>query len=721
MTAHAYPPAERLDLVDDLHGRLVPDPYRWLEDRTDPRTRAWNAAQGELFRQERDGWADREAIGLRLAELARSDTMTLPRPRGARTFFSNRGAGSEHAVLTVLEPDGSTRALVAPMEVDPTGTTTLEAWHPSIEGDLIAYQLAGGGTEETRLRVMDVATGRIVDGPIDRIRKTPVAWLPGGAAYYYVRRLHPDLVPAGERQYHRRVYLHRVGTDPDTDVLIFGDGRDAPDFYMVNVSADGRWLRITATAGTARRTDVWLADLTRTGPERPDLRVVQELVDARTVPFIRPETDPEDRVFLLTDRGAPHGRIAITTPADLIAGSGDWPDLIAAAPPAVLADVAILDGPALERPLAVVLRNRHAVSEITVHDLADGRQVGTVPLPGQGTVTHLVDRFDGGHEVWFDYSDFTTPRTVYRFDALTGHIGPWREQTWPQLPSIETRQVVYHSGDGTPVRMFIISPAGAGPERSRPTILAGYGGFGVCLPPDYSPLILAWVEAGGVYAIANIRGGGEEGEDWHRAGILDRRQNTFDDFAAAADYLVAEGWTTPAQLGIYGGSNGGLLVGAALTQHPEKYAAVVCLAPLLDMVRYERFGLGPSWRKEYGTATDPAHLDWLLSYSPYHRVRPGAAYPAVLFTVFDGDTRVDPLHARKLCAALQHATTGERPVLLRSEGDVGHSLRALSRAVELLADIFMFFADQLGLAEARVRDEVGGSRSSRGTPALASS
>jgi prolyl oligopeptidase len=711
VTGLPYPPAERLDLVEDLHGRPVADPYRWLEDPHGAPTRAWSAAQSALFERVRDGWAGRAAIGSRLTELARSDTMTLPRTRGGRTFFANRGAGQEHAVLSVLEADGGLRTLVSPMDLDPTGSTTLEAWHPSVEGDLLAYQLAGGGTEETLLRVMSVSSGRTVDGPTDRVRQSPVAWLPGGAAFYYVRRLHPSLVPPGERQYHRRVWLHRLGTDASEDVPIFGAGRDKADFYVVNVSADGRWLRITVTAGTARRTDIWLADLSATGPDRPDLRPVQHDVDARTVPYIRPGTAADSRILLLTDRAAPRGRLAVATPADL--PEGDWPDLIAEDPAAVLADVAVLDGAELERPLALVLRNRHAVSEITVHDLAGGGQVGTVPLPGRGTVTHLVDRVDGGHEAWFDYSDFSTPRTVFRFDARTGAVEPWRDQQWPAVPRVETRQIEYTSADGTLVRMFIVSAAGVGgaPARPRPTILGGYGGFGVVLPPDYSPLILAWVEAGGVYAIANIRGGGEEGEDWHRAAVRDRKQHSVEDFAAAADRLVVDGWTTPAQLGIYGGSNGGLLVGAALTQYPEKFAAVVCSAPLLDMVRYERFGLGPSWRQEYGTASDPRQLDWLLSYSPYHRVRP-ADYPAVLFTVFDGDTRVDPLHARKLCAALQHATTSGRPVLLRAEGDVGHSLRALSRAVELLADTLAFFADQLGLpVPAAAREHAGVGRS----------
>jgi prolyl oligopeptidase len=261
---------------------------------------------------------------------------------------------------------------------------------------------------------------------------------------------------------------------------------------------------------------------------------------------------------------------------------------------------------------------------------------------------------------------------------------------------VHARQVEYTSADGTTVRMVVVAPTKE-PDRPRPTILYGYGGFGVPLTPGYSAALLAWVEAGGVYAAANLRGGSEEGEEWHRAGMRDRKQNVFDDFHAAAERLIADGWTTPEQLSISGGSNGGLLVGAAMTQRPELYAAVVCSAPLLDMARYEQFGLGATWSDEYGSAADPEELGWLLSYSPYHHVEDGTAYPAVLLTVFDADSRVDPLHARKMCAALQHATTGHRPILLRRERDVGHGARALSRTITLSVDTLAFAARWTGL------------------------
>lgn len=696
MTSAEYPPAARQELVEALPGYQVADPYRWLEDPTDPDTVAWSAAQRELFERVQAGWRGYDQLSARLNDLVSFDAFTLPRARDERIFYGVRATGGEHLVVCCAEADGTVRELVDPMQLDPTGLTTLEMWNPSLEGDLLAYQVASGGTEAAQLRVLDVATGLMVDGPIGRVRRSPLAWLPGGAAFYYVRRLPPELVAPDERQYHRRVYLHRVGTDPDTDVLIFGDGRDKTDYYGVSLSADGRWLTISATAGTARGTDLWLADLADTGPAHPRLRQVQQGVDAKTVPYIRRGTGPDDQICVFTERDAAYGRMVATTPTGL--ADGAWRDLVPEQLPAVLTDFAVLDGPELARPQLLVVRHRHTVAEMTVHDLATGDQIGTVPLPGQGSVARIVDRLSGGHDAWFSYAEFGTPTAIYRYDALTGEVELWGKPAMPVLPTIVTQQVVFQSGDGTPVRMFIVSTHGA-VDRPRPTLLTGYGGFGVKLAPDYQPLQVAWVEAGGVLAVAHVRGGGEEGEDWHRAGIRGNKHHSFDDFAAAADWLVNNGWTTTPQLGIFGMSNGGLLVGAALTRHPDKWSAVASTAGLLDMVRYQRFGLGPSWRAEFGTAEDPEQLAWLLSYSPYHQVREGTPYPAVLLNVFDGDTRVDPMHARKMCAALQHASTSGRPVLLRAEGGVGHNQRALSRGVGLSTDILAFFAAELGLPE----------------------
>ena len=687
-----YPPARRADLVEDLFGHHVADPYRWLEDAGTAETRQWLAAEEELWAACRADLPGRDAFAARVRELLQVGYVGVPTWRGTSCFYTRRDPGQEHGVLYVAD-DGGERVLVDPVAIDPSGRTTLDHWQPDREGRLLAYQLSSGGNEESLLRVLDVASGEVVDGPIDRCRYSGVAWLPGGKAFYYVRRLPPQDVPDGESQYHRRVYLHVVGTAPESDTLVFGDGRDKTSYYSVSVSIDGRWLVIGASIGTAPRNDLWLADLTTSDPAEPVLVPVIVGLDART--SLRAGRD--GRLYVYTDLDAPRGRICVADPA--VPGPGGWRDLIPEDPSAVLRGYAILDE--LPRPVLVISRTRHAISEVTTHDLATGEPLATLDLPGLGSVGGVAERPEGGHEAWFGYTDYTTPPVVLRYDAAAGSLETWATSpgSVADPPAVTASQVTYHSADGTPVRMVILELAGDATPRSgqKSAILSGYGGFDISMTPGYSANILAWVEAGGVYAVAGLRGGSEEGEEWHRAGMLDRKQNVFDDFHAAASYLVTAGITSPGRLAVWGGSNGGLLVGAAVTQWPELFTAAVCSAPLLDMVRYERFGLGETWNTEYGTASSASELEWLLGYSPYHRVSPGASYPAVLFTVFTNDTRVDPLHAYKMCAALQHATTSERPVLLRAEDQVGHGQRAVSLTAALAGDCLAFVARETGL------------------------
>ncbi|HAM24469.1 MAG TPA: S9 family peptidase [Actinobacteria bacterium] len=683
-----------MDAADALHGHKIRDPYRWLENPADPRTRDWLAQQGELVAAARSRWNTADHWQQRLTELMAAGAISPPVWRGQRSFFMRRTAQQEHAVLLTTDPDGTERVLLDPMAMDPTGLTTLDSWQPSKEGDLLAYQVSEGGTEESVLRVMRVSDGAIVDGPIDRARYSPVAWLPGGQQFYFVRRLDPAGLPADEQQYHRRVYLHTIGEAPANDVEIFGHGLPMTNYYGVSVSRDGKWLQVSASEGTAPRNDLWVADLSKGAPTSPVLTPVQVGVDAQTgIEFGR-----DGRLYIFTDRDAPRGRLCVTDADHLEADH--WRDLIAQDDTAVLDGFAILDGSELAEPVLLASWTQYAVGSVSTHRLTDGERIGEVPLPGVGTVGALIERPEGGHEAWFVYTDFLSPACVQRFDALSGATSTWAHAPGTvEVPSVHAQQEVYTSKDGTKVRLFVIAPQQQ-PDRPRPTILYGYGGFGVPMAPGYSAAILAWVEAGGVYAVACLRGGSEEGEQWHRDGMLGTKQNVFDDFHAAAEHLIDRGWTSAAQLGISGGSNGGLLVGAALTQRPELYRSVVCSAPLLDMVRYEGSGLGATWSTEYGSASVASELEWLLAYSPYHHVHDGVEYPATLFTVFDQDTRVDPMHARKMCAALQHSTTGAidaRPILLRSEGDVGHGARAVSRSVALTVDTLAFSAHELGL------------------------
>ncbi len=709
MTSSAYPTADRQDTVDQLHGTAVADPYRWLEDGSSPPTRGWSQAQARLFGEHRRGWPAVAAFTDRLTALARTGSVGVPVVRGQYTFATRREPGQEHAVLSVQDPVGPARVLVDPMVIDPTGATTLDDWEPSPDGRRIAVQLSAAGTEESEVTVLEVATGALVDGPIDRARYSPVAWLPDGDRFFHVRRLAPDRVPADQAQYHRRVWLHVVGTDPDTDVEIFGAGQDMTTYYGLDVSADGRWLMVSAAQGTAPRNDVWLADLGDAGAQAAEPRFTPVHVGRDGFSSVRVAAD--GRLYALTDLAAPRGRLAVGTPDR--PGAEHWSDLVPEDEEAVLTDWALLDGAGAERAVLAVATTRHTVGELTLRDVESGARVADVALPGIGTVEGLSAARTNANELWFSFTDFVTPPQVLRVDTSSGvgsDTAPEElvvaAQVWalppatPDVSGVTTAVHVVRSGDGTPIRLFVLCPVSGGPDRPRPTVLYGYGGFGISLAPAFTPMALAWVQAGGVWAVACLRGGGEEGEDWHRAGMRATKQNVFDDFAACADHLVEHGWAHRDGLGILGGSNGGLLVGAALTQRPDAVAAVVCSAPLLDMVRYERFGLGATWNDEYGRADRPDEFAWLYGYSPYHHVRDATAYPTVLFTLFDSDTRVDPMHGRKLAAALQAATSAapaQRPILIRAEGQVGHGARSVSRSVALGADELGFLAHQLRL------------------------
>jgi prolyl oligopeptidase len=694
-----YPEAPRLDLVEDLHGHRVADPYRWLEDSDDPRTRTWTAEQDELAAEHLRGLPLREWFAARLERLVHAGAVGVPVWRNGRAFSTRRDPGQEHAVLRVREPDGSLRVLVDPMALDPDGTTTLDAWSPSWEGDRLAYQLSTGGDEESRLYVLDVATGDQLDGPVDRCRYSPVAWLPGGEELFYVRRLPPDQVPAGEEQFHRRVWRHLVGSDPGTDMLVHGEGSDPSTYFGARTSADGRWLVVSASIGTAPRDDVWLADLAASSPgTRPLLKELQVGVDAQTSAWVA----RDGRLWLVSDRDAPRWRLAVAAPEDPTTWQpSGWSDVIPQQDDGVLSDVALVDGPDGDlRVLAV--HSVDATDRLSVWagpaSASRPTRLGEVTGLGIGTVSGLSAPPEGGTRAWVGYTDFSTPPSVLRWDAGSpATLAGWeRAEVAGEVPDVKVVETHATSKDGTLVHLFVLSRSGR-PDRPRPTVLYGYGGFNVSLAPAYSAQALAWVEAGGVWAVANLRGGSEHGEEWHRAGMRERKQNVFDDFAAAGEHLIADGWTTHAQLAVMGGSNGGLLVGATVTQRPDLVAGAVSSAPLLDMVRYERFGLGRTWNDEYGTAEDPVELGWLLGYSPYHGVRENTPYPAVLFTTFESDTRVDPLHARKLAAALQAATRGDAPIVLRRETSVGHGARAVSRTVGLAADQLAFLAAATGL------------------------
>lgn len=692
MSQPIYPITRRDNIVDDLCGFHVADPYRWLEDSDDLRTQEWAAEQDRLFAEYRarcfepGRWI---SLVTRVSSFGVSET---PIVRGPMRFVEERRRGDEQSRLLLIDADGSRRVLIDPVEVDPSGNTGLCGWWPSRDGKRVAFQLEVAEQPGSDIQLLDVYTAAVVEDPLPRARNTSVAWLPGGDAFYYVSRVPDEELAPGDLRLHRRVMLHRIGTPWQADVVVFG-GPNSPDsYYGLTVSADGRHLAITATtSGPASHNDVWVAKLTNL--EAPHF---VKTVDGRvTRARVLPRFLPDNNLLLITDYQAPCGRICIANLHD--DDPTAWQTIVAEDPNAPLDDCLVLHDRAFSQPLMVVARTRYTVSELALHDLDSGRLLTRLPLPGSGTVSCLRTASPQGRRVGFTYCDMATPPSIYQYDTGTGSVA--QELSAPEiesLPPVQHQTIRYPAADGTDITLLICTPADA-PDGPRPTLLYGYGSFGVPMRPLFSPLACAWVSAGGTYAVACVRGGGEEGQDWHDAGRGAHKHRAISDFNDAATWLVRSGWTTPDQLAVYGASGGGLLVTAAAMQRPELYAAVIASGPLCDLIRYERFGLGGTWIDEFGTANHPEQLAWLLAYSPYHHVTSGTSYPAFLFTGAVTDNQTGEAHVTKMCAALQHATSSERPILMRREPDSGHAAFSATKNNNLIADILAFAANRTRL------------------------
>ncbi|MEU5705001.1 prolyl oligopeptidase family serine peptidase [Streptomyces aurantiacus] len=715
MTSEATPRTARSSLVEDIHGRRVPDPYRWLENGRDPAVQTWAQEQDAWFHRHRDRWPDRAGWEAVLAEEARRQWTGSPLCRGPYQFYERQEAAAPHPVLWVRREGEAARVLVDPVRLDPSGRTRLAAWRPSWEGDRIAYLLSTAGSDISRLWVISVDDATVLDGPIAGLRTPSLAWLPGGEAFFYVRADHsPDDEPLSAG-YGMRVLRHRVGAAPAGDEHVFGDGGPS-GYFAVTVDRRGMWLAVTTAEGSSARNDVHLAPVAFAGEPWHFHQVVD---GATTASQWRPQFAPDGSLHLLTDHQAPGGRI-LTYPGPLQhTGPHSWPELLPHQEGRLLDDCVWLTPAGGNESRLLVLSAVEGVNELTLHG-EDGRQVHRVDLPGPGAVSALRSRPEGGPEAWFTYTDRTTPPTLYRFDARTGGTAPAHPAQpavlhpaqpavphpaqpamplpgQPAPPRVTNRQITYRGVDGVAINLELLLPAPADTQLPRPLLLTAYGGFGAFVRPAYSPLARAWVAAGGSYAVAAVRGGGDRGTTWHQAGRRAHKKTAIDDFNAAAEHLVDHGFTTPGRLAAHGGSHGGLVVTAALTQRPDLYAAALASGPLCDMVRYEQFGIGHTWTDEFGTASDPEQLAWLLSYSPYHHVRPGTDYPAVLLAGAVTDERTGDAHPRKMCAALQHATTSDRPILLRRQPDAGHGPTDSTTARETLTDIITFLATHTGL------------------------
>ena len=674
-----YPPASGGDEVETLHGESIPDPYRWLEQGDDPRTQAWTASQNALTESLLAAVPARARLRARLDELLSIGALSTPEPVAGRYFYQRRDGRQNQPVLYVREGrDGEDRVLIDPNQLDAQGTTALDWFYPSEDGRLLAYGLSENGSEQSLLHVLEVDSGAPLPDRIPRTRSADLAWLPDGSGFYYTRYPAGGEVPEGEEHYHRSVFFHRLGTDSARDPLIFRPA-EKEHWPGVGLSPDGRWL-VIGVARTFDQTDLYLQDLVAGTPPVPVAKDVAATFDGEVV---------RGRLYLRTNLDAPTYRLYVVEP-ERPAREG-WREIV---PPRT---DAVLDGFRIAGSTLALSYLERAASRLRLADL-EGNGVREVALPTIGSLFGLSGEWDGD-ELYYGFTSYTVPPTVYRLALPAGTTELWRRVDADLDPSrYEVRQVGYPSRDGTEVTMFVVHRSGLPRDGANPVYLSGYGGFNISMTPAFSRSLLLWLERGGVVAIPNIRGGGEYGEAWHQGGMLGHKQNSFDDFIAAAEWLIRERYTTPERLAAAGGSNGGLLMGAVLTQRPELFGAVVIQVPLLDMLRYHRFLIARLWIPEYGSAEDPEQFRWLRAYSPYHHVRDGVRYPAVLLATAESDTRVDPMHARKMAARLQAATSSDRPVLLRLEARAGHGAgKPLNKVLDELTDTWTFVFWQLGV------------------------
>ena len=659
---------ERVEL---LHGVAVPDPYRWLEDGDSAEVRAWDEAQTAATRAWLARIPMREALRARARELLSVGHVGAPvsrrTPGGHRRYFHVRREGAQEQAVLVFRDgvDGADRVLVDPAPLSPDGTTAIDWWAVSPDGTRVAWGLSEAGSEESTLRVRDVATGQDLDDRIQHTRHASVAW-----------------ASPGDEKYFSRVYRHRLGDDPARDPRVFGDGLDKLDVPSVASSPDGRRLVVRVHMGW-QKSELWARDLSDPGGSW--------IAIARGVDALYEPIPLDDLLYVMTNEGAPRYRLFAVDWASPERAS--WREILAEGQD-VLADVVVVGA---ERRVLVATYLHEATSRVERFS-TEGTSLGPVALPVLGSAA--VGGAQDADEAFVELTSFATPWTVLRVDLATGATGVWdRVGAGFSLPDVKVSILHATSKDGTRVPMFVVEREGSARDGQRPTVLYGYGGFNIVQSPAFSARALMTLERGAVWAVALLRGGGELGEDWHRAGMLERKQNVFDDLYACAETLFHEGITSPARLGIAGGSNGGLLTATAVTQRPDLFRAALSLVPLADMLRYHRYRIGALWTAEYGDPDDARAFAWLHAYSPYHRVHDGVAYPSVLFTTAESDSRVDPMHARKMAARLQEAQAdATHPILLRVESRAGHGAgKPVAKLVDELADEMAFLFRELGV------------------------
>jgi prolyl oligopeptidase len=676
----AYPPARIADVFDVHHGVAVRDPYRWLEDPDSAETMAWVAAENALTASVVEG-AARRAIVAELTGLHDFPRTSVPVERAGRVFFTRNAGLQNQPVLHVHDGlDSAPRVLFDPNIISADGTVALTALEPTDDGRLVAYALSRSGSDVQEIFVRDVATSADLADRIDWAKFTTISWLKDARGFYYTRFPQPGTVPPGDEHYFCAVYFHELGRPQSTDTLIFDNPDRREVVFDVHVAGDDRWVVITAFEGASDKSEVYLFD--RAAPTARPTALFSGFDAAYS--FI---DCADGRLFFRTDRLAPLGRIIAIRPEHPQVD----PERVVAEQPDKLS-LAVISG-----HLLVTTYLHNASDRLQLFTLA-GDAAGEVPLPGIGSIAGLEGR-PGYATLFAGFTSFTQPHTSYRVDIDSLSLSAFAAGNGRIDPDdYLTSQVWCTSKDGTRVSMFLAHRRDLPRDGLRPVLLTGYGGFNISLTPAFDPSNFVLLERGGVVAVANLRGGGEYGDAWHHAGMLERKQNVFDDFIAAAEWLCASGYTNRGKLAIEGGRNGGLLTAAVMIQRPELFGAVLCRVPVADMLRYHLFTVGRFWIPEYGSADNPSQFPYLLEYSPYHNVRDGVAYPPILITTADTDDRVSPGMAKKLAARLQAAAPHSGPALIRVETKAGHGAgKPVSKVIEEDADIFAFLFKYLGV------------------------
>ncbi len=673
-----YPPAKTVEQIDDYHGVAVRDPYRWLEDADSAETRAWIEAENRVTGDFLKALPDREAIKERLTTLWNYERFSAPYVRGGRYFFSKNDGLQNQSVLYVGETrDDAGRMLLDPNTLSADGTVALSGTAVSDDGTLLAYGLSAAGSDWQEWRVRDIATGKDRPDHLKWIKFGGASWTKDGKGFFYARFAAPAEGAALQQvNQNQKIYYHRLGEEQSQDTLIY-ERPDHPDWYLgAGVTEDGRYLLLYAFNGTDPKARIALKDLSA-GLDAP---VTEFLATGDAAHDIVGNNGPV--FFSVTDKDAPKKRLVAIDSRDT--APEKWRTIVPEA-------AETLDGVALLGDRAFASYLKDAKSAVKIYDLS-GAFVRDFPLPGIGTVGGLGDRRDS-REFFYAFSGYTTPTTIYRYDAAAQANAVYKRPTVAFDPeAFVTEQVFYPSKDGTKIPMFLTYKKGLKRNGKNPTYLYGYGGFNISLTPAFSVSNLVWMERGGIYAVANLRGGAEYGEAWHEAGTKLKKQNVFDDFIAAAEFLIREKYTSRTALAIAGGSNGGLLVGACLTQRPDLFGAALPAVGVLDMLRYHKFTVGWGWIPDYGSPENPDEFKALYAYSPYHNLKKGTRYPATLVTTSDHDDRVVPAHSFKFAAALQAAQAPDGPpTLIRIETRAGHGAgKPIAKVIEEIADVYAF-------------------------------